>query len=107
MVPCHACCAHGYPSKCVYEPIPDDDLRPVSQAEEIRNLRAEIHKLRARHSSSAERNRNLRRLGNLFASIRSAPLDVVDHIIGDIRGDQNGLDGQLGSVGPWEGTEGG
>ena len=44
--PCHACCAHGYPSKCVYEPIPGDD--PIPQADEIRNLRLEIHDLRCR-----------------------------------------------------------
>lgn len=44
--PCHACCAHGYPSKCVYEPIPGDD--PISQTDEIRNLRLEIHDLRCR-----------------------------------------------------------
>lgn len=46
--PCHACCAHGYPSKCIYESIPDDDLHPINQAEEIRNLRAEIRDLRGR-----------------------------------------------------------
>lgn len=46
--PCHACCAHGYPSKCVYETVPDEDARPISQAEEIRNLRDEIKDLRSR-----------------------------------------------------------
>ncbi|CAG7923281.1 unnamed protein product [Penicillium olsonii] len=45
--PCHACCAHGYPSKCVYETL-DDEARPISQAEEIRNLRSEIRDLRSR-----------------------------------------------------------
>lgn len=46
--PCHACCAHGYPSKCVYESVPDEEARPISQAEEIRNLRDEIKDLRNR-----------------------------------------------------------
>lgn len=46
--PCHACCAHGYPSRCVYENVPDEEAKPISQAEEIRNLRAEIRDLRAR-----------------------------------------------------------
>ncbi|KAJ5170069.1 uncharacterized protein N7500_002852 [Penicillium coprophilum] len=46
--PCHACCAHGYPSKCVYEHVPDEEARPISQAEEIQNLRAEIRDLRGR-----------------------------------------------------------
>lgn len=45
--PCHACCAHGYPSKCVYDSTPDGDLRPISQAEAIRKLRAEIRELRS------------------------------------------------------------
>ena len=48
MKPCHACCAHGYPSKCVYESVPDEEARPISQAEEIRNLRDEIKDLRNR-----------------------------------------------------------
>lgn len=54
-----------------------------------------------------QRNRNLRRLESFFVSIRSTPLDVVDRIIGDIRTARDGLERQLGSVGPWEGTEGG
>ncbi|THC97974.1 hypothetical protein EYZ11_002544 [Aspergillus tanneri] len=76
--PCHACCAHGYPSKCVYEPTSDEDPRPISQAEEIDYLRTEIQ----------HRNRTQRRfveLKKLFESIRSAPLDVVDRIVSDIR----------------------
>lgn len=52
--PCHACCAHGYPSKCVYEDAPDEEARPISQAEEIRNLRAEIQDLRARVHETKE-----------------------------------------------------
>ncbi|KAB8250629.1 hypothetical protein BDV35DRAFT_377346 [Aspergillus flavus] len=51
--PCHACCAHGYPSKCVYEPGTDEDPQPISQADEIRNLRAEIRDLTARLNNSA------------------------------------------------------
>jgi peptidoglycan hydrolase CwlO-like protein len=32
----------------VYESVPDEDARPISQAEEIRNLRDEIKDLRNR-----------------------------------------------------------
>jgi hypothetical protein len=32
----------------VYEDVPEEDARPISQAEEIRNLRAEIKELKAR-----------------------------------------------------------
>lgn len=51
MKPCQACCAHGHPSKCIFDDISDDDLRPISQADEIRNLRAEIKELRRRIES--------------------------------------------------------
>lgn len=32
----------------MYEDVPDEDAKPISQAEEIRNLRAEIRELRGR-----------------------------------------------------------
>jgi hypothetical protein len=124
--PCHACCAHGYPSKCVYDSIAEDDQRPISQAEEIRALRAETRELRGRIGSQGRndhyrrsvrhftddiycpgyRNRTLRRLENLFESLRSASLDAVDRIIADIRASQGGLERQVIPVGPWEGKEG-
>jgi hypothetical protein len=45
--PCHACCAHGYPSKCVYDLKPsEDEALPISQAEEITNLRKQLRDLR-------------------------------------------------------------
>ncbi|GES58262.1 C6 finger-domain-containing protein [Aspergillus terreus] len=108
--PCHACCAHGYPSKCVYDFSPDEDLQPVSQAEEIRNLRAEIQDLTARLNDREHWNRNrhqwrLAKLQSLVESIRSAPLDVVDRIVADIRASRGELNRELISVGPWEGTE--
>ncbi|KAL4894904.1 hypothetical protein BDV59DRAFT_175235 [Aspergillus ambiguus] len=106
--PCHACCAHGYPSRCVYDLSPDEDLQPVSQAEEIRNLRAEIQDLTARLNDRECRNRNqwrLAKLQNLFESIRSAPLDTVDRIVAGIRASRGELSREITSVGPWEGTE--
>ncbi|OJJ50383.1 hypothetical protein ASPZODRAFT_2117719 [Penicilliopsis zonata CBS 506.65] len=107
--PCQACCAHGHPSKCVYEPIADDDLRPVSQAEEIRNLRAEIKKLRAKisgkGSNRASRIRRLAQLERLFESIRAAPLDVVDDIVEGIRATGDNGKKALLTFGPWEGHE--
>ncbi|KAJ6069234.1 hypothetical protein N7499_011121 [Penicillium canescens] len=108
--PCHACCAHGYPSKCVYEDIPDEDARPISQAEEIRNLRAEIRELRgridARHDGSRSRNlQQLEQLEGLFDSIRSAPLDLVEELVRELRTAHGGLNKDLVPVGPWEGRE--
>ncbi|KAE8166021.1 hypothetical protein BDV40DRAFT_256637 [Aspergillus tamarii] len=99
--PCHACCAHGYPSKCVYEPGTDEDPQPISQADEIRNLRVEIRDLTARLNNSERRHRSERRqaqLQRLFATIRTAPLELVDRLIIQLR------------TGPsrsneWEGTE--
>lgn len=46
-------------------------------------------------------------LQNLFNSIRSAPLDVVDQIVRDIRATRGELGRETVSVGPWEGTAGG
>ncbi|KAJ5369158.1 uncharacterized protein N7496_008918 [Penicillium cataractarum] len=108
--PCHACCAHGYPSKCVYENVPDEEARPISQAEEIRNLRSEIRELRARidernDGSRAQDLERLDQLESLFESIRSAPLSVVDSLVRDIRTEQSGLKKDLVKVGPWEGYE--
>ncbi|KAF7591599.1 hypothetical protein BBP40_001297 [Aspergillus hancockii] len=98
--PCHACCAHGYPSKCVYEPS-DEDPQPIGQADEIQNLRAEIRDLTARLNSRAHRHRSERRLAQLqklFTTVRSAPLEVVDRLITQLRAAPAGSD-------QWEGTE--
>ncbi|CAL5875264.1 uncharacterized protein PFLUO_LOCUS9568 [Penicillium psychrofluorescens] len=108
--PCHACCAHGYPSKCVYETVPGEEARPISQAEEIRNLRAEIRDLRARIEDDNDANqaqglRRLDQLESLFESIRSAPLRIVDRVVRDIRAAHGGLKQDLTPVGPWEGRE--
>ncbi|KAJ5920051.1 hypothetical protein N7516_010909 [Penicillium verrucosum] len=109
--PCHACCAHGYPSKCVYEHVPDEEARPISQAEEIRNLRAEIRELRGRiddkqdGGSGAQDLQRLDRLESLFESIRSAPSPLVDDLVHDIRTAHVGLKKNLVPVGPWEGRE--
>ncbi|KAJ5605457.1 hypothetical protein N7510_008238 [Penicillium lagena] len=94
--PCHACCAHGYPSKCVYETVPGEEARPISQADEIRNLRAEIRDLRARieDKNDAYKEQDLQRLDqleSLFESIRSAPLHIVDRLVQDIRAAHGGL----------------
>ncbi|KAJ5212384.1 uncharacterized protein N7498_004030 [Penicillium cinerascens] len=108
--PCHACCAHGYPSKCFYERIPDEDAQPISQAEEIRKLRAEIRDLRARidERQDGSRTQDLQRLDqleSLFESIRSAPPRVVDSLVRDIRAVHGVLKNDLTVVGPWEGHE--
>ncbi|KAE8155294.1 hypothetical protein BDV25DRAFT_639 [Aspergillus avenaceus] len=86
--PCHACCAHGYPSKCFYEPGSDEDPQPITQADEIQNLRAEIRDLTARLSNNETRHRTERRITQLlrmFDTIRSAPLNVVDRMITHLR----------------------
>ncbi|KAJ5888592.1 hypothetical protein N7495_008633 [Penicillium taxi] len=105
--PCHACCAHGYPSKCVYD-LPDGEARPISQADEIRNLRSEIRELRARiekkDGSQGQDFQRLDRLEFLFDSIRSAPQSIADDIVRDIRTTHES-NKQLVKVGPWEGHE--
>ncbi|CAG8125857.1 unnamed protein product [Penicillium salamii] len=108
--PCHACCAHGYPSKCVYDTVPDDEARPISQAEEIRNLRSEIRDLRSRIDErecgdGVQDLQRLDRLESLFDSLRSAPIQTVDDLVRDIRSAHVGLKKDLVPVGPWEGTE--
>ncbi|CAG8412787.1 unnamed protein product [Penicillium salamii] len=108
--PCHACCAHGYPSKCVYDTVPDDEARPISQAEEIRNLRSEIRDLRSRIDErecgdGVQDLQRLDRLESLFESLRSAPIQTVDDLVRDIRTAHVGLKKDLVPVGPWEGTE--
>ncbi|KAJ5735995.1 transcriptional regulator family: Fungal Specific TF [Penicillium malachiteum] len=108
--PCHACCAHGYPSKCVYENIPDEEARPITQAEEIRNLRAEIRELRTkvderRDGSGDQELERLDQLEGLFDSIRSAPSSVVDQLVREIRSAHGGVKRSLVKVGPWEGHE--
>ncbi|KAI9368339.1 hypothetical protein BJX61DRAFT_229250 [Aspergillus egyptiacus] len=84
--PCHACCTHGYPSKCVYEVVPGDDFNPISQADEIRGLRAEIRQLNARLDGGLDRSqRRLHQLQRLFESIRSVPDHAVDRLVAEIR----------------------
>ncbi|KKK25976.1 hypothetical protein AOCH_000978 [Aspergillus ochraceoroseus] len=104
--PCHACCVHGYPSKCVYDNAPGEDLKPISQADEIRNLRAEIQELAMRLNSGPNRaERRLKQLRKLFEIIRSAPQEVVNRVISEIRGSRGELTRRIPAVGPWEGTE--
>ncbi|KAL6235067.1 hypothetical protein BDW75DRAFT_230664 [Aspergillus navahoensis] len=85
--PCHACCTHGYPSQCVYDIAPGEDFKPISQADEIRNLRNEIRDLRSRLEESSPSQLRLKQLRILFDTIRSAPEDVIERLIADIRGE--------------------
>ncbi|KAL4946562.1 hypothetical protein BDV06DRAFT_87285 [Aspergillus oleicola] len=102
--PCHACCTHGYPSKCVYEIAPGEDFRPVSQADEIRNLRAEIRELSQQlDGDSNASKRRLKQLQALFTTIRSAPEDVVDRLLADIRTARD--DQGIPAAEPWNGAE--
>ncbi|KAL5041962.1 hypothetical protein BDW71DRAFT_200958 [Aspergillus fruticulosus] len=84
--PCHACCTHGYPSQCVYDIAPGEDFKPISQADEIRNLRDEIRDLRSRLEDSSQSQRRLKQLRTLFDTIRSAPEDAIERLIAEIRG---------------------
>ncbi|RDW68937.1 Zn(II)2Cys6 transcription factor domain-containing protein [Aspergillus mulundensis] len=84
--PCHACCTHGYPSHCIYDIAPGEDFRPLSQADEIRNLRNEIRDLNSRIEDSSPSQRRLKQLRNFFETIRTASDDVVDRLIAEIRG---------------------
>ncbi|PYH97601.1 hypothetical protein BO71DRAFT_318279 [Aspergillus ellipticus CBS 707.79] len=107
--PCHACCAHGYPSKCAYDTDPEDTLQPISQVDEIRNLRDEICELTATINSREHQTRNPRRLAqlqNLFDVIRSAPLDVTNRIVADVRRSRWGKHEEAISVEPANGAEG-
>ncbi|KAJ5788756.1 hypothetical protein N7457_003746 [Penicillium paradoxum] len=84
--------------------------RPISQAEEIRNLRAEIRELRGRldgtdDGSGAQGLRRLDQLESLFESIRSASSPLVNDLVRDIRTAHVGLKKDLAPVGPWEGRE--
>ncbi|KAL5342134.1 hypothetical protein BJX70DRAFT_357042 [Aspergillus crustosus] len=84
--PCHACCTHGYPSKCVYEVVPGEDFKPISQADEIRNLRGEIRELTLRlNGGSSSSQRRLKQLRTLIDTIRSAPEHVVSRLVEDIQ----------------------
>ncbi|KAL2857264.1 hypothetical protein BJY01DRAFT_202513 [Aspergillus pseudoustus] len=103
--PCHACCTHGYPSKCVYEVIPGEDFRPLSQDEEIRNLRAEIKELNARINGSNRPQRRLHQLQTLFETIRSAPEDVVERLIAELRGPHREIQPMDATAGSREDTE--
>ncbi|KAL3448123.1 hypothetical protein BJX65DRAFT_317692 [Aspergillus insuetus] len=103
--PCHACCTHGYPSKCVYEVVPGEDFKPISQAEEIRNLRNEIKELTARINGGSNRpQRRLHQLQTLFETIRSAPEDVVERLIAELRGPPRETTRQDAPVGLWDDT---
>ncbi|KAL4885730.1 hypothetical protein BJY04DRAFT_179133 [Aspergillus karnatakaensis] len=107
--PCHACCTHGYPSKCVYEVVPGEDFKPTSQADEIRNLRAEIRELNLRLNGGPSRSqRRLKQLHTLFDTIRSAPEDVVGRLIEEIRGPRRESTQSIQTntlSGSWGGTE--
>ncbi|KAL2867644.1 Zn(II)2Cys6 transcription factor [Aspergillus lucknowensis] len=104
--PCHACCTHGYPSKCVYEVVPGEDFKPVSQADEIRNLRGEIKELSTKLNGGLNRSqRRLNQLQTLFETIRSAPEDVVERLIADLRYSHVEVNPQEVPVGSWERTE--
>ncbi|KAL4924860.1 Zn(II)2Cys6 transcription factor domain-containing protein [Aspergillus undulatus] len=101
--PCHACCTHGYPSKCVYEITPGEDFRPISQADEIRNLRAEIRDLGLQLDNSSRSRRRLKQLHSVIQTIRSAPEEEVNRLIADIRGSrENQWDT---TADPWEGMK--
>ncbi|KAL3458286.1 hypothetical protein BJX64DRAFT_226091 [Aspergillus heterothallicus] len=104
--PCHACCTHGYPSKCVYEVVPGEEFKPISQDEEIRNLRAEIRELTARINGCPNRpQRRLRQLQTLFETIQSAPEHVVERLIAELRGSHRVVHRQDAASGPWEDAE--
>ncbi|BCS28134.1 Zn(II)2Cys6 transcription factor [Aspergillus puulaauensis] len=104
--PCHACCTHGYPSKCVYEIAPGEDFKPISQLDEIRNLRAEIRELTSRLDGSSSRsNRRSKQLHTLFKTVRSAPENVVDRLLTEIRGSHREPHRLVAAPEPWQGTE--
>ncbi|PYI04418.1 hypothetical protein BO78DRAFT_449796 [Aspergillus sclerotiicarbonarius CBS 121057] len=106
--PCHACCAHGYPSKCVYDTNPEDALQPISQSDEIRNLREEIRELTATLNTREHRSRAPRRLAQLQSLvdvIRSAPPDTVNRLIAGIRTSRGKTNEVAISVGPTNGSE--
>ncbi|OXV09953.1 hypothetical protein Egran_02284 [Elaphomyces granulatus] len=92
--PCQACCAHGHPSKCVYDlALSDEDFHPVSQSDEIRNLRTELKGLRdklQRRGEYAPAINRLAELERLFTAIRSAPPSVVERLIWQIRSTKGG-----------------
>ncbi|KAL4804709.1 hypothetical protein BDV18DRAFT_161802 [Aspergillus unguis] len=84
--PCQPCCTHGHPSKCVYEIPPGEDFKPISQADEIRKLRAEIRQLESQLAEdSAPSNQRSKQLHFLFETLRFAPEHVVDRVISKIR----------------------
>ncbi|KAL4864429.1 hypothetical protein BDV12DRAFT_176200 [Aspergillus spectabilis] len=104
--PCHACCTHGYPSKCVYEVVPGEDFKPISQADEIRNLRSEIRELTLRLNGGSSRSQQrLKQLRALFDTIRSAPEDVLSRLIEEVRGSGQESIPSNALTEPWEGTE--
>ncbi|RAK99949.1 Zn(II)2Cys6 transcription factor [Aspergillus ibericus CBS 121593] len=106
--PCHACCAHGYPSKCVYDNDPEDALQPISQSDEIRNLREEIRELTATLNTREHRSRAPRRLAQLQSLvdvIRSAPPDTVNRLVAGIRRSRGKTNEVAISVGPANGSE--
>ncbi|KAL4784993.1 hypothetical protein BJX76DRAFT_195391 [Aspergillus varians] len=101
--PCHACCTHGYPSQCLYEIAPGEDFKPISQADEIRKLRAEIRELGSKLGGKPSRSqRRSDQLHTLFRTIRSAPENVVDRLLAEIRG---GEPLRTAPAEPWETTE--
>ncbi|EHA27446.1 hypothetical protein ASPNIDRAFT_131516, partial [Aspergillus niger ATCC 1015] len=116
--PCHACCAHGYPSKCHYDTSPEDVLQPISQADEIRNLREEIRELTAslhnletidigvlEHRIKTSRRRA--QLQGLVNAIRSAPPNTVNRLVAQIRKPRGETNEVAIAVGPLNELEGG
>ncbi|CBF80680.1 hypothetical protein AN8501.2 [Aspergillus nidulans FGSC A4] len=81
---------HGFSSiECVYDIAPGEDFKPISQADEIRNLRDEIRDLKSRLENSSPSQRRLKQLRSLFNTIRSAPEDVLERVIAEIRGEDS------------------
>ncbi|RAK88560.1 C6 finger domain-containing protein [Aspergillus costaricaensis CBS 115574] len=106
--PCHACCAHGHPSKCHYDTSPEDFLQPISQADEIRNLREEIRELTASLHNCEQRIKSSRRraqLQGLVNAIRSAPPNAVNRLVAQIRKHRGETNEVAIPVGPLNGME--
>ncbi|GKZ24748.1 hypothetical protein AbraIFM66951_011834 [Aspergillus brasiliensis] len=88
--------------------VPEDVLQPISQADEIRNLREEIRELKASLHNSEHRIRTSRRraqLQSLVNAIRSAPPNAVNRLVAQIRKPCGETNEVAIPVGPLDGTE--